>query len=103
MITILGPTACGKTSLAVSVARRIGGEIISADSRQVYRRMDIGTGKDLSEYGDVPYHLSTSVSPERNTTFFSINRISMMLTKTSEAGRKFLFFAAVRDYTLRPC
>ncbi len=50
MITILGPTACGKTALAVAVARELGGEIISADSRQVYRRMDIGTGKDLGEY-----------------------------------------------------
>ena len=50
MITILGPTASGKTPLAVALAAEIGGEIISADSRQVYRRMDIGTGKDLGEY-----------------------------------------------------
>jgi len=61
MITILGPTACGKTALAVSLAAKMGGEIISADSRQVYRGMDIGTGKDLSEYHvdgkQIPYHL----------------------------------------------
>ena len=67
MITILGPTASGKTPLAAALAVRIGGEIISADSRQVYRKMDIGTGKDLGDYvvrsqesGDsinVPYHL----------------------------------------------
>ena len=50
LLTILGPTATGKTALAVAVAERIGGEIISADSRQVFRGMDIGTGKDLSEY-----------------------------------------------------
>ena len=50
LLVILGPTACGKTRLAVAVARQIGAEIISADSRQVYRGMDIGTGKDLSEY-----------------------------------------------------
>ena len=50
MITILGPTASGKTPLAAALAQRIGGEIISADSRQVYRRMDIGTGKDLKDY-----------------------------------------------------
>ena len=50
MITILGPTASGKTPLAVALAAEIGGEIISADSRQVYRRMDIGTGKDMGEY-----------------------------------------------------
>ena len=57
MITILGPTASGKTSVAAALARKIGGEIISADSRQVYRRMDIGTGKDLADYGEIPYHL----------------------------------------------
>lgn len=56
-IAIVGPTACGKTRRAVTVARALGGEIISADSRQVYREMSIGTGKDLNEYGDVPYHL----------------------------------------------
>lgn len=50
LLTILGPTACGKTALAVAVADRLGGEIISADSRQVFRGMDIGTGKDLDEY-----------------------------------------------------
>ena len=50
MITILGPTASGKTPLAAALAHEIGGEIISADSRQVYRRMDIGTGKDLADY-----------------------------------------------------
>lgn len=57
LITVIGPTASGKTSLAVALAKEIGGEIISADSRQIYRGMDIGTGKDLSEYGNVPYHL----------------------------------------------
>ena len=57
LITILGPTATGKTGRAVSLAKELGREIISADSRQVYRQMDLGTGKDLEEYGDVPYHL----------------------------------------------
>lgn len=57
LIVITGPTASGKTRRAVDVARAIGGEIISADSRQVYRGMDIGTGKDLGEYGDIPAHL----------------------------------------------
>lgn len=61
LLTILGPTATGKTALAVAVAEQIGGEIISADSRQVFRGMDIGTGKDLEEYnlpsGRIPCHL----------------------------------------------
>lgn len=56
-IAIVGPTACGKTRRAVAVASRLGGEILSADSRQIYRGMTIGTGKDLEEYGDIPYHL----------------------------------------------
>ena len=61
MITILGPTASGKTSVAARLAAEVGGEIISADSRQVYRRMDIGTGKDLADYlvddQPIPFHL----------------------------------------------
>lgn len=57
MIAIVGPTASGKTRHAVNIASRLGSEIISADSRQVYRGMTIGTGKDLEEYGNVPYHL----------------------------------------------
>lgn len=63
LVVVLGPTASGKTRYAVSLARelqRLTGkpaEIISADSRQIYRGMDIGTGKDLAEYGDVPYHI----------------------------------------------
>ena len=61
LIVILGPTAVGKTQLAVQLATELEGEIISADSRQVYREMDLGTGKDLKEYlvngKQVPYHL----------------------------------------------
>lgn len=57
LLVILGPTASGKTRRAVDIARHINGEIISGDSRQVYRGMDIGTGKDLNEYLDIPYHL----------------------------------------------
>ena len=57
LICILGPTASGKTRYAVEMARACDGEILSGDSRQVYRGMDIGTGKDLSEYGEIPYHL----------------------------------------------
>ena len=67
MITILGPTASGKTALAAYLAYALDGEVISADSRQVYRGMTIGTGKDLTEYGvygkKVPYHLIDIVDP----------------------------------------
>lgn len=57
LIAITGPTATGKTQLGVSLARALDGEIVSADSRQLYRGMDLGTGKDLQDYGEVPYHL----------------------------------------------
>lgn len=59
LIVVLGPTASGKTRYAVRLAHELGlpAEILSADSRQVYRGMDIGTGKDLCEYGDIPFHL----------------------------------------------
>lgn len=63
LIVLLGATAGGKTTLAVAAAKQLGGEIISADSRQVYRSMDLGTGKDLDEYGDVPYHLIDIAEP----------------------------------------
>jgi len=67
MITILGPTASGKTAVAALLAAQTGAEIISADSRQVYRRMDIGTGKDLEDYTidgiDIPYHLIDIAEP----------------------------------------
>ncbi|MDE5805866.1 MAG: tRNA (adenosine(37)-N6)-dimethylallyltransferase MiaA, partial [Paramuribaculum sp.] len=57
VLFITGPTASGKTGRAVDCARRFNGEIISADSRQIYRQMDLGTGKDLHEYGNTPHHL----------------------------------------------
>ena len=74
LITILGPTAVGKTRLAAQLAGHFGGEIISADSRQVYRGMDIGTGKDLKDYiiGNVqiPYHLINIVDPSEEYNLF---------------------------------
>lgn len=74
MITILGPTASGKTQLAAALAAEIGGEIISADSRQVYRRMDIGTGKDLKDYcvggRQIPYHIIDIAEPGEKYNLF---------------------------------
>lgn len=76
LLAIVGPTASGKTRRAVEVARAVGGEIISADSRQVYRGMDLGTGKDLDEYGSMPFHL-IDVCP---------------------AGHKYNLFEYIRDF-----
>ena len=78
MITILGPTASGKTPVAAHLAAKIGGEIISADSRQVYRRMDIGTGKDLDDYTlnmkdetlNIPFHLIDICEPGTKYNLF---------------------------------
>ncbi len=78
MITILGPTASGKTPLAAALAEKVGGEIISADSRQVYCRMDIGTGKDLGDYilkikdeiVKIPYHLIDICEPGTKYNLF---------------------------------
>lgn len=74
MLTILGPTASGKTAVAARLAAETGGEIIGADSRQVYRRMDIGTGKDLADYvvggRQVPYHLIDIAEPGTRYNLF---------------------------------
>lgn len=65
ILVILGPTASGKTSLAIKLASKYNGEIISADSRQIYKGMDVGAGKDLSEYKTIKYHLIDVISPKR--------------------------------------
>jgi len=74
LLVILGVTAGGKTGLAVKAATHFSGEIISADSRQVYRGMDLGTGKDLAEYGDLPYHLIDIAEPGDEYNVFQFQR-----------------------------
>jgi tRNA dimethylallyltransferase len=78
LITILGPTACGKTGIAAQLAYDIDAEIISGDSRQIYRKMDIGTGKDLEEYTVngkfVPYHLIDIAEPGYKYNVFEYQR-----------------------------
>ncbi|MBW4054112.1 MAG: tRNA (adenosine(37)-N6)-dimethylallyltransferase MiaA [Proteobacteria bacterium] len=74
MLVILGPTASGKTRLAVALAEEYGGEVISADSRQVFRGMDIGSGKDLHEYGRVPYHLIDILNAGEEFSVFDFQR-----------------------------
>ena len=74
LLVIAGPTAVGKTRLGVEVAHTLGSEILSADSRQVYRGLDLGTGKDLEEYAavdpGVPYHLIDIAEPDEIYTLF---------------------------------
>jgi len=74
LITILGPTATAKTGLAAALATGINGEVISADSRQVYRGMDLGTGKDLGDYIvdgiKIPYHLIDIADPGEEYNVF---------------------------------
>lgn len=90
ILVVLGPTASGKTALAVSLARRFKGEIVSADSRQVYKGMDIGSGKDLQEYGrganKIPYYLIDVVSPEED---FNVAKYQKLAKEAIEdiAGR----------------
>ena len=78
--TILGPTATGKTRVAVLLAKQIGAEIVSADSRQIYKRMDIGTGKDLKEYSvdgiNIPYHLIDIEDPGKVNTVFQYQKLA---------------------------
>ena len=78
LITILGPTASGKTPLAAALAYKLDTEIISGDSRQIYRRMDLGTGKDLADYvvdgHQVPYHLIDIVEPGYKYNVFEYQR-----------------------------
>ena len=93
LITVLGPTASGKTRFAVQLADRLGAEIISGDSRQVYRRMDIGTGKDLDDYRiggrSVPYHLIDIAEPGTKYNVFEYQRDFLeAYTDIRRRGRK---------------
>ncbi len=91
MITILGPTASGKTPLAAALASEIGGEILSADSRQVYRRMDIGTGKDLADYTITNNHEPITNNHEPIT-------IPYHLIDICEPGTKYNLFQYQQDF-----
>jgi tRNA dimethylallyltransferase len=79
LLTILGPTAAGKTRLSAQIANRFNGEILSADSRQVYIGMDIGTGKDIKDYTiagiQVPYHLIDIISPKDEFSMFQFRKL----------------------------
>ena len=85
LLVVLGPTASGKTRLGVQAARALDGEIISADSRQVFRGMDLGTGKDLAEYGSIPHHLIDIRAAGEEFSVFDFQRLFCAA------------FAAIRD------
>lgn len=76
IIVITGPTATGKTALAVALARKFNGEIVSVDSRQLYRGMDLGSGKDLAEYGEIPCHLVDVAEPGEPLDLFTFVRLA---------------------------
>lgn len=113
LITILGPTATGKTSLAAEVAYRLGGEVISADSRQVFRGMDIGTGKDLADYHthdtNIPYYIIDICSPEEEYNAYRFlgdfreafnNIVSRGRTPIMCGGTGLYLDAVIRGYQL---
>jgi len=92
LITILGPTATGKTRLAAYLAKKLNGEIISADSRQVYKFMNIGTGKDLADYSvdgvTIPYHLIDVVEPTEEYNLFRFNKdFYLVCDQIKESGK----------------
>ena len=86
LLTILGATASGKTRLAVALAERLRGEIISADSRQVFRGMDIGSGKDLHEYGAIPHHLINILDAGEEFSVFAFQRLFLAAWHHITAG-----------------
>ena len=96
MITILGPTASGKTPVAARLAAEIGGEIISADSRQVYRRMDIGTGKDLKDY--TVQRSTFNVQPSTFNLQRSTFNVPYHLIDICEPGTKYNLFQYQQDF-----
>lgn len=93
IVVIAGPTACGKTRLGVELAHELESEIISADSRQVYRELDLGTGKDLEEYTQfetpVPFHLIDIVDPEETYTLFQYQQDCYRLLREKDRDERF--------------
>lgn len=109
LLCVLGPTASGKTKYAVNLARQLNGEIISADSRQVYRGMDIGTGKDLADYNEISYHLIDIVDAGEKYDIFRYRRDFAKVYKDIVSRGKFPILcggsglyieAATRGYSL---
>ena len=96
VVVVTGPTATGKTSLAVTLARKFNGEVISVDSRQVYRGLDIGSGKDLAEYTTggtpVPYHLIDVCEPSDEYNLFTFCHDAAVAVKDIDSRGKLPIF-----------
>ena len=92
IITILGPTATGKTRIAALLAKQLNAEIVSADSRQIYKRMDIGTGKDLKDYNidgvKIPYHLIDIEEPGNVSTVFNYQKLAQQAIREIQQRNK---------------
>jgi len=92
IITILGPTATGKTRIATLLAKELNAEIVSADSRQIYKRMDIGTGKDLEDYTiagiEIPYHLIDIEEPGKVNTVFQYQKLAQQAIQDIQRRNK---------------
>ena len=93
LLVVLGTTASGKTSLAVQLARALNGEIISADSRQVYRGLDIGSGKDLDEYQEIKYHLIDVTDPGYEYNIFAFQQDFITTFDDIQARQKLAIMA----------
>ena len=107
VISILGPTASGKTQMAVKLASVFNGEILSVDSRQVYRGMDLGTGKDICQYGSVPYHLIDIKDPMESFSVADFKMEARKIVRKVLSGNKmpilcggtgFYFKALIESY-----
>lgn len=114
LVSILGPTAAGKTRLAACLAAELPGEVISADSRQVYRHLDLGTGKDLADYQvdgkSIPYHLIDIVDPGYEYNVYEFKRDCVAAIRDIHSrkavpvlcGGTGLYLSAIlQDYELR--
>ena len=102
-IFVIGPTAVGKTAIGVRLADKFNGEIISADSRQVYKGLDIGSGKDLADYTlngrQIPYHIIDVCDLNREYNLLTFRKIFTRLFPTSRAAESFLFALVARECT----